>query len=275
MAIDAHQHFWTLGRGDYAWPTSDLEPIFRDFGPADLAPLLTKAGVDGTLLVQATPTLAETSFLLDLAARTSFVRGVVGWADFAAVNADSTIAELAANPLLKGLRPMIQTIPDDRWMLGCNLGSAFEALIRADLVFEALILPRHLPVLGSLLQRYPQLRVVIDHAAKPDIAGGEFDLWAREIAEIARGTEAACKLSGMWTQGGGSLHPDLYRRYVDHLLSCFGPKRLLWGSDWPVIRLAGDYADWLSQCQDLTARCSSTDREAIFAGNARSLYGLD
>ena len=203
MVIDAHQHFWTLGRGDYAWPTSDLEPIFRDFGPADLAPLLAKAGVDGTMLVQATPTLAETSFLLDVAARTSFVKGVVGWADFAAADAASTIAELAANPLLKGLRPMVQTIPDDKWMLGYNLGSAFEALMRADLIFEALILPRHLPVLGNLLARYPLLRVVIDHAAKPDIAGGGFEPWARDIARIARATGASCKLSGMWTEGGG------------------------------------------------------------------------
>lgn len=275
MPIDAHQHFWTLGRGDYAWPSPDLPSIYRDFGPADLAPLLAETGIDGTVLVQATPTVAETHFLLDLAARTPFVKGVVGWVDFDAPDAPDVIADLARNPLLKGLRPMIQNIADDHWMIGDQLTPAFDAMIRSSLVFDALVLPRHLPVLGLLLARHPELRVVVDHAAKPDIAGYGCGTWAKDIGDIARETGASCKLSGLWTEGGVSTRADLYRPYVDHLLTCFGPQRLLWGSDWPVLRLAGDYADWHAQCLELTTHCAAADREAIFGGNARRLYGLN
>jgi L-fuconolactonase len=275
MRIDAHQHFWALGRGDYAWPTPGLRAIYRDFGPADLAPLLDEAGIDGTVLIQATPTLEETHFLLDLAAHHSFVKGVVGWVDFEAAEAPGIIADLARNPLLKGLRPMVQNIADDNWMLRDHLSPAFDAMVKAQLVFDALILPRHLPVLSRLISRRPALRAVIDHGAKPAIATNAFDTWAEDIARIARDTNVSCKLSGLWTEAGDDTGAKYIEPYIDHLLACFGPRRILWGSDWPVLALAGDYGDWHAQCRTFAAHYPTADQNAIFGDNARGLYGLD
>ena len=202
MIIDAHQHFWQLNRGDYGWLTPDLKPLYRDFMPDDLTPHLQQTGIDGTILVQAAPTIAETEFLLKIADETPFVLGVVGWVDFAASSAVEDIARLAENPALVGLRPMIQDIADDDWMLRPDLAPAFDAMIKADLTFDALVLPRHLPRLRKLLSRYPDLRTVIDHGAKPDISGGQFDTWANDISIIANESSAYCKLSGLLTEAG-------------------------------------------------------------------------
>ncbi len=163
--IDAHQHFWAVERGDYGWLTRDLEPLYRDFEPRDLEPLLKGAGIDGTVLVQAAPTIAETVFMLGIADATPFIKGVVGWVDFEAPDAPEQIARLARHPALVGLRPMIQDIEDDDWMLRSALTPAFEALQAADLTFDALTLPRHLPNLRRLLDQHPHMRVVIDHGS--------------------------------------------------------------------------------------------------------------
>lgn len=274
MRIDAHQHFWSLGRGDYAWPTPDLTPIYRDFGPRDLETLLAATGVDGTILVQATPTIEETHFLLDVAAQNSFVRGVVGWVDFEMPDATATIVHLAGNSLLKGLRPMIQAIADDRWMLRDHLTPVFDMMTHCGLVFDALIRPVHLPILAGLLKRCPHLRAVIDHGAKPAIASAAFDDWAADIARIARDTQVHCKLSGLWTEAAGDTDESTIGPYVDHLLTCFGPDRLIWGSDWPVLLLAGGYRDWHAQCRMLLSHLTVRDQDAIFGGNARSFYAI-
>ncbi len=149
MIIDAHQHFWQLARGDYGWLTPELVPLYRDFMPDDLASLLSHNNIDGTILVQAAPTIAETKFLLEIADATPFVLGVVGWIDFSAPTAVKDIARLAQHPKLVGLRPMIQDIADDDWMLQADLTPAFEAMIDADLTFDALVLPRHLSRPGT------------------------------------------------------------------------------------------------------------------------------
>ncbi|MDH7973901.1 amidohydrolase family protein [Sphingomonas sp. AR_OL41] len=274
MRIDAHQHFWSLQRGDYSWPTPDLTELFRNFGPADLAPLLAAAGIDGTVLVQATPTAAETSYLLGIARHEPFVKAVIGWADLAAPDAARRVDLLARDPWLKGLRPMIQAFPDDRWMLRAELTPAFAALARHGLVLDALVQPRHLPILPDLLDRHPDLVVVIDHGAKPAIARGDFAGWARDIAVLARREGVYCKLSGLWTEAGGNRSAEAVGPYIAHLLACFGPRRILWGSDWPVLRLAGDYADWHAQCRAMTGGYSKADRDDIFGGTARRVYGL-
>ncbi len=167
--IDAHQHFWNPRRGDYGWLTPAVGPIYRDFMPEDLAPTLTRLGIDGTILVQAAPTVAETIYMLDIAANTPFVAGVVGWVDFTAPDAPDMIARLARDPLLVGLRPMIHDIADDDWMLRDDLAPALHAMTAHGLVFDALVRPRHLPRLARFVTRYPNLAVVIDHGAKPDI----------------------------------------------------------------------------------------------------------
>jgi L-fuconolactonase len=277
--VDAHQHFWRLSRGDYGWITPDLGVLYRDFGPADLAPLLAGAGIGATVLVQAAPAVAETRFLLHTAAATTFVAGVVGWVDMAAPGAPEAIAELARDPYLRGIRPMIHDLRDPDWMLGRALDPAFRALVELGLVFDALVRPVHLGNLRVLLGRHPDLRVVIDHGAKPDIARwgrapAARATWAAAMADLARSTGAACKLSGLATEAAAGWCPDDLRPYVEHLLECFGPGRLLWGSDWPVVDLAGGYTAW---CRATEACLSGLDRTAcaaVLGGTAARVYGL-
>ena len=272
--IDAHQHFWSLARGDYGWLTPEMEPIYRDFLPDDLEPLLTEAGIDGTILVQAAPTVAETEFMLGLARDEPYVRGVVGWVDFEDPGAPDEIARLARQPSLVGLRPMIQDIAEDGWMLGEGLVTAFDALIAADLTFDALTLPRHLPALRELLARYPNMRTVIDHGSKPLIRDGILDGWDRDMAALASGTTAFCKLSGLVTEAHADWTVDDLRPYVDHLLGTFGPDRLVWGSDWPVCTLASSYGRWVEVTEELLSGLSEDERGAILGGNAARAYRM-
>lgn len=272
--IDAHQHFWRPSRGDYGWLTPDLAPLYRDFLPGDLAPLIGRAGISGTVLVQAAPTEAETTFMLALAEEHAFIEGVVGWTDFEAPDASTRIAALAAHPKLIGLRPMIQDLPDDGWMLRPELAPAFNALVSHDIVFDALVFPRHLANLTLLLRRNPALRAVIDHGAKPAIVSGEIAAWAAGMATIARNTSACCKLSGLVTEVGADWSVSRLRPYVEHLLAEFGPSRLIWGSDWPVCTLAAGYEDWFDATGRLLESCSAAEREAILGGNAARQYRL-
>jgi len=272
MIIDAHQHFWQLARGDYAWLTPELKVLYRDFMPDDLAPYLSQHGIEGTILVQAAPTVAETEFMLDIADQTPFVLGVVGWVDFEASAAADDIARLAQNPKLIGLRPMIQDIADDDWMLRDDLTPAFEAMIKANLTFDALVLPRHLPRLRRLLSRHPKLRTVIDHGAKPEIANGAFEGWANDIACLANETSAYCKLSGLLTEAGDNWTPSDVAPYVEHLLNSFGSQRLVWGSDWPVLTIAGDYGTWIDLASFFIP--NERERESIFGSNAFEVYIL-
>jgi len=275
MRIDAHQHFWRLARGDYGWLTADLAAIHRDYEPADLAPLLKAARIDRTVLVQAAPSHAETEFLLHLAETADFVAGVVGWTDFEAEDAAHRIAALAAREKLVGLRPMIQDIPDPRWMLNEATRPAIEAMAEEGLTFDALVMPRHLPILGEFAARHPGLDIVIDHAAKPDIAAGAFDVWARDMRALAAQTRLVCKLSGLATEAAPGWSTETLRPYVEVLIEAFGADRLMWGSDWPVLNLNGDYAAWLNAAETLLAGLSEAEREAIFGGTANVFYGLD
>ena len=276
MRIDAHQHFWRMDRGDYGWLTAADHPkIAHDFLPADLEPLLSAAKIDRTILVQAAPTEAETAFLLDLADRSPLIAGVVGWVDFDASDAPSRVARLAGKGKLVGLRPMMQDLPDDEWMLGPQVARVVEAMQRGDLCFDALVKPRHLPALVEFLDRHPDLSVVIDHGAKPDIARSGLEPWATTIRHIAQNSTAFCKLSGLVTEAGPGWSPDTLKPYVDVLIESFGASRLMWGSDWPVLLEAGDYERWLDAATLLTAGLSAEDRALIFGGTAATFYGIE
>jgi L-fuconolactonase len=275
MQVDAHQHFWRVARGDYGWLTPDAHPLIcRDFGPDDLRPLLGAAEVERTVLVQAAPTVAETQFLLSLATATPFVAGVVGWVDFEAPDAASTVEDLARDPALVGLRPMLQDLADDAWILRPALTPAFDAVQAAGLRFDALVTPRHLPHLSRFLAGRPDLKVVIDHGAKPDIAGGALGGWAEAMRAIARDTGAFCKLSGLATEAGPGWTPQQLRPFVEVLIEAFGPARLMWGSDWPVVNEAGGYAAWHSAAWALAEGCSRAERDLIFGGAAQAFYGI-
>ncbi len=275
MRIDSHQHFWRLARGDYGWLTAELAAIHRDHEPADLEPLLKAARVERTVLVQAAPTDAETNFLLRLAEATPFVAGVVGWADFEAPDAAHRIAALAARPKLVGLRPMIQDLADDRWMLSEAIQPALKAMADEGLTFDALIKPPHLPILREFAGRHPRLDIVIDHAAKPDIAGGELADWARDMRKLAAETRLVCKLSGLVTEAAPDWSVEIMRPYVEVLIEAFGADRLMWGSDWPVLNLNGSYAAWVAAAEALLGGLSDAERAAIFGGTASVFYGLD
>lgn len=272
--IDSHVHFWAPARGDYGWLTPDLVPLYRDFGDADVAPLIAAAGIDAIVLVQAAPSEGETYYLLDCAAHYDRVAGVVGWVDMAASDAPARIAGLAENSSLKGIRPMIHDLPDTDWMLRDELRPAFHALVAHDLAFDALIRPCHLGALRRLIDRHPDLRVVIDHGGKPDIAGDRFDDWADFIASFARDTPVYCKVSGLITEAGADWTEDRLRRYVNHLVAEFSPARLLWGSDWPVVTLAASYSAWWAIANRLLGGLDEAGRDRIFGGSAAEFYRL-
>jgi L-fuconolactonase len=197
---------------------------------------------------------------------------VVGWTEFAAPGADATIARLAADPLLVGLRPMVQDMDDDDWLMRAELAPAFDAMIAHQLVFDALLKPRHLRRLIAVLERYPKLRVVVDHAAKPAIGSGDDAAWRSDVAAVAQFSNVACKLSGLVTEAPSNWTVDDLRPYVEHLLTCFGAERLIWGSDWPVVNLAADYRRWISTAEQLMAGLDASAQSRVFGGNAVGMY---
>ena len=272
MRIDAHHHLWRLARGDYGWLTPALAPIYRDFELSDLAPLLGAAQIDATILVQAAPTEAETMFLLDIAEAADVVRGVVGWVDFDATDAVARIDVLAVRNVLAGLRPMVQDIGDDDWLLRPALAPKLAAMVKHDLVFDALVLPRHVRRLLRIVDEHPGLQFVLDHCAKPRLAVRDIDDWKADVALLAQRPNIVCKLSGLVTEAAPDWQVADLREAVDHVLTHFGPQRLLWGSDWPVVNLAGGYERWFAAAEQLLAGLSADDRAAIFGGTAARTY---
>lgn len=275
-AVDSHLHFWQLARGDYLWLTPEFSALYRDFVPNDVDVTLRACGVDSVVVVQAAATEAETHYLLDLARQHPLIAGVVGWTDFEAADAPQRIAALCrdAQGRLKGLRPMVQDIADPQWLLRSELDPAFDALVANDLSFDALVAPVHLPVLAQRLARHPQLRAVLDHAGKPDIAGGGFAGWAQQIAHLAGQTNVLCKLSGLLTEAGRSASAADIEPYVAHLFASFGPGRIMWGSDWPVLTASADYLHWFDMARALVARLAAGYEEDVFANNAQRFYRL-
>jgi L-fuconolactonase len=276
--IDAHQHFWRLARGDYGWLTSELRPLYRDFEPADLEPLLARAGIARSIAVQAAPSAAETDHLLSLAQRNPSIAGVVGWIDFEAPDALVELERRRANKRLVGLRPMIQDLEDERWMLRPALRPVFDALEKHGLAFDALVKPQHLEALVELVERHPGLRVVVDHAAKPVIREGR--AWAgrarfEERLRVLAAAGCSVKLSGLLTEARPAAGYDELAPFVELLLAQFGPRRVLWGSDWPVVLLAADYERWWELSLQLLRGLSGGEQARVLGGNAQDFYRLE
>jgi L-fuconolactonase len=276
VRVDAHHHLWRIGRGDYGWLNDkDTPTINRDFLPADVVPHLKACGIDKTILVQCAETVAETEFLLELAVDAPFIGGVVGWVDLTSKSAPDQIGWLAQNPTLKGLRPMLQGLPEDDWILRPDLAPALAAMKANGLRFDVLIFPRHLPHVAKFFGAHGDLPMVIDHGAKPYIARGEVAPWKRDMGAIARDyPNVCCKLSGLATEAAPGWSSDTLKPYVDALIDIWGPKRLMWGSDWPVLNMAGDYPGWFAIAQKLTAHLSEQDRADIFGNTAQRFYGI-
>jgi L-fuconolactonase len=272
--LDTHVHHWALKRGDYDWLTPALAPIYRDFSADDFITHMAMADIDGIILVQAAPSEAETLYLLGLTGQHPHIRGVVGWTDFSRSDAAWRIGAYANRKPLVGLRPMIQDIADDDWMLRDELSPAFEAVLRHNLTFDALVLPRHLKNLLTLVERYPDLKVVIDHGAKPSIAHGQLSPWRDDMTSFAEKPNVYCKLSGLVTEAGANWREEDLVVYVDTLYDIFGPERLMWGSDWPVLNLASDYMSWWRIAHRLIERRDAGAIPAIFGGNGLRFYGV-
>jgi L-fuconolactonase len=280
MRIDAHQHFWRLSAPYCSWPTESEKAIHRDFLPADLEPLLAAHGIAGTVLVQAAPDMDETLFLLDLADAHDFIRGVVGWIDMESPRARINLRRLAAHPLFKGIRPMLQSIADPLWVLDHRFDDVFELMVELGLSFDALVEPRHLEALRVLAGRHTALSIIIDHGAKPQIRDGlsarhGFAGWAPSMSLFADQPNVACKLSGLLTEARPGATLDQLRPYLDHLFEVFGSERLMWGSDWPVVELAAPYSAWASLCDAWLSGHSETDRARILGGTARRIYRIN
>jgi L-fuconolactonase len=277
MKIDAHQHFWNPARGDYGWMPKDDPVLSRVYSPADLRAALARHGIGRTVLVQAATTVEETEYMLGIADATPEVAGVVGWIDFEKFSDRAVLERLAGHPKLVGIRPMIQDIPDDDWMLRKDVQWGFEALTGLGLAFDALGFPRHLANFLTIFRRCPEMRVVVDHCMKPQIAAhseANFRFWAEGMARIAGETGAFCKLSGIVTEAGPDWTVGVLRPYADHVLSVFGPERVMWGSDWPVCRLRAEYDGWFSAAEALTAGLGEAGRERVFGGTAATFYRL-
>ena len=277
VQIDAHQHFWNPARGDYDWMPKDDPILARPYGPADLAPHLAEHGIDATVLVQAAATVEETEYMLGIADATPWVAGVVGWVNFEQPSHLSHLRRLAKHPKFKGVRPMIQDIPDVDWMLRDDVQWGFRAISDLGLTFDALGFPRHLANFHTLLSRYPEMKVVIDHCMKPQIAEqseDHFRLWADGMARLADRAGTVCKYSALVTEDIEAWTVDRLRPYSDHVLSVFGPDRLMWGSDWPVCRLRTEYSGWRLAADSLTDHLGTHAKARIFGGTAVDFYGL-
>jgi L-fuconolactonase len=274
--IDAHQHYWEPSRGDYGWLTPDMHALYRTFGPADLAPLRARCGVTRTVLVQAAPTVDETRYLLALARGDASIAGVVGWVPLDDSDAPALIADLAREPKFRGVRPMLQDLPDDDWIATADTARAIDALIAHDLTFDALIFTRHARALETFLARHRALRVVVDHGAKPPIRDGRagWSAWADAITRLARLPNVCCKLSGLASEAAPGWSDSTLRPWVGHLLGAFGASRLMWGSDWPVLEVNGDYERWYACAARLLAPLGEAERDAVFGANAAAFYRL-
>jgi L-fuconolactonase len=248
MIIDAHQHFWDLATGDYAWMAGDaMAPVRRNFGPEDLKPLMAKAGVDKTIIVQCRHDLDETRDFLAIATRHDFVAGVVGWVDLEANDVTKQIAGLRVLPggeYLVGIRHIAHDEPDADWLRRPAVHRGIEAVIEAGLTYDLLARMRELPAAIDLAKAFPHGRFVLDHLAKPPIATGSTDEWQVLFEEISALDNVWCKVSGMVTETDWSRwRPADFDRYTQLAFDLFGPDRIIFGSDWPVCTLAATYGD--------------------------------
>lgn len=272
--IDAHLHLWRRSRGDYGWLTPSLRALWRDFEPSDAWDILQANGIDQAVLVQAAPTEAETRFLLDIAESHNWVAGAVGWIDFEGDDPCSVLEDFRSNPRFLGIRPMLQDLLADDWILDPRFAQTLTACAEWGLAFDALIRPSHLRVVRALLERHPNLRLVIDHGAKPNIEGGDLRAWKHELHRLARETHAYVKLSGLVTEAGDMPSIERIGPAAEIILELFGTDRVIWGSDWPVCTTASSYEAWLRMSERLLSGIDSGARNAIFGGNARIFYRL-
>ena len=275
MITDSHQHFWQVGRFDYPWMTSDLGVLYRDYLPHDFTPILRTNGVEKTVLVQASNSVAESRWLLNLADDNSFIAGVVGWIDLMSPEIDVQLDELTAQPKFKGVRHLVESEPQDDWLAQPAVLSGLKRLATYGLSYDLLVHTRHLKYVPQVADSGPELALVIDHLAKPPIAKNEIKEWSQALKPLASYRNIHCKMSGLVTEANWtSWQTDDLRPYVEFALEWFGVDRLMFGSDYPVCLLAASYNRVLESFQEILTNLSAVDREKIFSRNAANFYRL-
>ena len=275
MKIDTHQHFWHYNSQEYGWIGPQMEQLKRDYLPADLAPLLQSVDIDGTVTVQARQIVEESQWLLELADRHPFIKGVVGWLDLRSARLRDQLEQFSAHPKFCGVRHVIHDEPDDRFMLGRDFIRGIGMLAEFDLSYDILILPKHLPIAYDLVKRLPKQRFVVDHIAKPLIKQGEVYPWNRDIRRLASFENVYCKASGMVTEADWqNWKPAAFVPYLDTVFESFGTKRIMLGSDWPVCTLAADYAEVMEIAANYLQQLSCDEQADIWGGNAKKFYRI-
>ena len=275
MKIDAHQHFWRYSAAEYDWIDDSMRAIRADFLPATLAPLLNAVGIAGTVAIQARQSLEETHWLLELAHANPLIKGVVGWVPLVAPDVTDILSVLAQNPRFKGVRHVVQGEPDPAFLEGAAFNAGLRAVTAHGLVYDVLILAHQLPAAIAFVDRHPTQQFVLDHIAKPVVHGAPPTEWRQRIHELARRENVSCKFSGVVTEvPGWQWTPELLRPYFDVVLKAFGPRRLMFGSDWPVCLVAASYSRWHHFVQECTAALTAAERADILGETATRIYRL-
>lgn len=272
--IDSHQHFWKFDPVRDSWIDETMQNIQRDFLPEDLEPLLKENQFEGCVAVQASQSEEETHFLLDLASKNDFIKGVVGWIDLRNENIQERLQFFSNQKKLKGFRHVVQGESDD-FMNGEAFRNGIEALKAFDYTYDILIFHRQLPAAISLVKDFPNQRFVIDHIAKPDIKSGDIDSWKKGIEEIAKYDNVWCKISGMVTEADWkNWKPEDLKPYLDVIFENFSTDKLMYGSDWPVLNVASDYHEVVKTLEDYISKFSIEDQNKIWFENANAFYEL-
>ncbi|MCM3626056.1 amidohydrolase family protein [Paenibacillus glycanilyticus] len=275
MRIDSHQHFWIYNERDYDWMSEQHKAIQTDFLPEHLKPLLRQIGFDGSIAVQARQSLQETEWLLSLAEQYPEVKGVVGWVDLCSPEIGQQLERYGSHPLLKGVRHVVHDEPDDRFMLREDFMNGIAALEKHGLTYDLLLFPKHLPYAVQLVERFPNQPFVLDHIAKPDIAGKGFSPWAQALTRLASHPNVYCKLSGMVTEAAwGIWKEEDFVVYLDAVTRAFGTDRVMIGSDWPVCTLSGTYEQTMNIVKHYVEALTDEQQSLVLGGNCARFYGI-
>lgn len=275
MKCDSHHHFWRYSPSEYGWIHDDMRTIRHSFLPLDLKQEISEAGIEGVVSVQARQTLSETEDLLAWAQEHDFIRGVVGWVPLVSDSVREDIERFADRDELKGVRHVLQSEPDNHYMLRDDFNRGVALLKDFGLVYDILIFERHLPQTLQFVDRHPDQVFVLDHIAKPRIKEGLLAPWQSNISQLAQRPNVYCKVSGMVTEADwGAWTENQLIPYFDTVFSAFGTKRLMFGSDWPMCLLATPYGRWFRLVEKYVARLSDTEQERFWDGTAVEAYGL-
>lgn len=275
LKIDAHHHFWRYDPVEYDWIDEAMHAIRRDFLPADLKAVIDSAGIESVVSVQARQTVEETRWLLELATKFDFIRGVVGWAPLVDPAVGDILAPMAQNPKLRAVRHVLQGEPDPLFMLREDFNRGIRALKPLGLAYDILIFERHLPQAIQFVDGHPDQVFIVDHLAKPRVGDRELSPWRENLRELARRPNVYCKISGLATEAEYTRWtPEQLQPYIENVLEDFSPNRTMFGSDWPVCLVAIEYNRWVELIDAATRNFSVSERERIWSGTAVEAYGL-